>query len=58
MFTVKAIWGTLSENNNPNINPQFIQFLRDENDEIVTRSLGAKPYLEVSAGIENIFKVP
>ena len=57
VITFKGVWGVLSDDNNPNTNPEYIQFLRDENDEVVTRSLGAKPYIEISAGIENIFKV-
>lgn len=57
IITFKGMWGELSDNNNPNVNPEFIQFLKDSNGNPLTTSLKGKPYMEVSAGVGNIFKV-
>ena len=57
VVSFKGIWGQLSDGNNPDKNPQLIQFLKDENGNAQTTSLQAKPYMEVSAGVGNIFKI-
>lgn len=56
VFSFKAIWGDLRPENNPNINSSLFQFQRNENNEFITYALGNKPYMEVSAGLTNIFK--
>ncbi|MEM6966799.1 MAG: DUF5686 family protein [Bacteroidota bacterium] len=57
IVSFKGVWGRLSDQNNPEKNSEFIQFLRDENDEPITSSLQSKPYMEFSVGVGNIFKV-
>lgn len=51
-FTFDCIYGGLSDKNNPAICKEgnFVM-------PVQTRPLGAMPYMEVGAGIENIFKV-
>ena len=56
VVSFKGIWGQLSDQNNPDVNPEFIQFLKDDNGLVQTTSLAAKPYMEASVGIGNIFK--
>lgn len=54
VFSFRGLWGNLSRDNNP---------LRADNPEglfafpSTTYTLGDRPYMEVSAGVENIFKV-
>ena len=69
VLTVKTIYGGLTDANNPNKNPELIQFTNqvDENGEILldengepmreTFTLSDSPYIEGSVGITNIFKV-
>lgn len=57
IVSFKGIWGQLSDANNPDLNPQLIQFLKDEDGVPQTTSLESRPYMEVSAGVGNIFKV-
>ncbi len=53
----KIIYGRLTDGNNPDKNPDFIQFLNNDDDERVTYTLQEQPYMEASVGIGNIFKV-
>ena len=55
VVSFKAIYGQLSDKNNPNKNPGLIQFV-EENGKAITYTLEEKPYMEASAGIMNIFK--
>jgi len=57
VLTFKGVWGSLRDTNNPNLNPELIQFTRDENGQAETFTLDERPYLEGSVGIANIFKV-
>lgn len=57
VVSLKGVWGKLSDDNNPETNSEFIQFLKDENGESITSSLQSKPYMEFSVGVGNIFKV-
>jgi hypothetical protein len=52
----KAIYGQLSDNNNPTLHPSLYQFPVTATGEPITYSLGNTPYIEGSVGIENIFK--
>jgi len=56
VITFKAIWGRLTDKNDPNKNPELIQFVRNEEGKLETFSLESKPYIEVSAGVKNIMK--
>ena len=69
VVTLKMIYGGLSDSNDPNKNPNLIQFtnqidengepILDENGELLkeTFTLDDKPYIEGSVGVLNIFKV-
>jgi hypothetical protein len=52
----KALYGGLSDQNNPALNSSVYQFPTDGNGVPITYALGDKPYMEASVGIENIFK--
>jgi hypothetical protein len=52
----KAIWGGLSNENNPSLHPNLYQLPIASNGEPITYGLGSTPYTEGSVGIENIFK--
>jgi len=52
---MKALWGSLSDDNNPVLNKEIIQFPTSLIDGDFT--LGTKPYVEGSVGLANIFKV-
>jgi len=56
-ITFKAIYGRLTDSNNPEKHPEYIQFLNDEQDRRVTYTLQDEPYIEAGIGVGNIFKV-
>ncbi len=49
----KYLWGSLSRRNNPSLHPNLFRFPSDANVQI----MGDTPYMEISAGIDNIFKI-
>lgn len=53
----KGIYGRLTDSNNPDVNPEYIQFQNDENGQRVNYTLESKPYMETGFGIGNILKV-
>ena len=58
MFRVRALWGTLTDKNNPykNHDPDLFLFpMRDGRPTSFV--MGNKPYVEASVGIYNIFKL-
>jgi hypothetical protein len=55
--TFKVLYGQMSDLNNPNLNPELIQFPTDSKGNPTTFLLDGQPYMEFSAGVENIFKV-
>jgi len=55
VVTMKALWGTLSDDNNPTLRKGIIQFPEGIGTEDFT--LDETPYVEGSIGISNIFKV-
>ena len=57
LVTFKAVYGTLSNQNNPNKNPELLQFLKNENGQPITYTLERRPYMEASVGVGNILKV-
>ena len=57
VITFKGIWGNLSDQNNPTINKNLIQFIKNANGQVETTTLKSKPYMEASIGVLNIFKV-
>ncbi len=52
----KAIYGGLSDENNPSLHPSLFQFPVTGTGQPITYALGRTPYIEGSVGIENIFK--
>lgn len=56
-LTFKAIYGGLSDSNNPDKHPEFIQFQNDEENRRVNYTLEEKPYIEAGVSVGNIFKV-
>lgn len=57
VISAKVIYGKFTDKNNPELNPQLPQFQRNADGLPETYSLASKPYLEVSAGLYNIFRV-
>lgn len=57
VFSVKSLWGGIRDENNPTLHPSLYEFPKDATGAPITYSLGSKPYVEGSVGIENIFKV-
>lgn len=57
IVTFKGLYGSLSNENNPLLDPTLVQFTEGENGGQATFTLDNKPYVEASFGISNIFKV-
>jgi len=57
VVTAKLLYGTLSNTNNPDYQDDLFKLPVQENGTPLTYSLEAKPYIEISAGIANIFKL-
>ena len=57
IVTFKGLYGSLSDENNPLLDPTLIQFTEGENGGQATFTLDDRPYIEASFGISNIFKV-
>ena len=54
-ITIKALYGGLSTQNTPSANNGLQSFPKDKNNVSLTQGLGKTPYMEVSAGVGNIF---
>ncbi len=54
LITFKALWGGLSKRNNPDLNSDLFQFPL-KNETYIMK--GAKPYMEIGVGLDNIFSV-
>ncbi len=57
IVSAKGIIGNLTDENNPEINPDLMQFSHDINGFSSTYTLNTKPYGELSVGVGNIFKL-
>jgi len=58
VITAKVLYGGLRDENNPNVNKTLLNFPTDRvTKQSTTYSLNKEPYVEVSAGIANIFKL-
>ena len=57
VVTFKALWGGLDQRNRPNADNSLILFPVNDAGESLTHTLEAKPYIEASVGISNIFRV-
>ncbi len=57
IVTCKVLFGSLSKENNPDINDDLFKFPTDIKGNPTTFSLDKKPYVEVSVGISNILRI-
>lgn len=57
VVSFKSLWGGLRSENNPANDPTLFQFPVREGSQTITHTLNNGPYMEASAGIENIFKL-
>jgi Family of unknown function (DUF5686)/CarboxypepD_reg-like domain len=55
--SVKLLYGSLRDNNNPAYNTDLYTFPKDKNGDVTTFTLKNGPYVEVSVGLANIFKI-
>ena len=53
---LKALAGRLSDENNPNVHPELLQFPTNSEGEKTTHLMSSTPYIEASLGVTNIFK--
>ncbi|MBK9255732.1 MAG: carboxypeptidase-like regulatory domain-containing protein [Saprospiraceae bacterium] len=57
VVTFKALYGSTSAKNNPNLHSELVQLPKDENGQTTTFLLDGRPYIEASIGVTNIFKM-
>jgi hypothetical protein len=57
VFSAKAIWGGLRNENNPAFTDDVFQFPIDDIARPISYTLNDGPYIEGSVGIANIFKL-
>lgn len=57
VLTFKGLWGRVSQANIPNKENNLLVFPQNTQGETTTFSLDNRPYVEMSVGVENIFKV-
>lgn len=55
--TFKMLYGGIRDENNPYKNPDLLKFPTDDQGQPTTFALGKTPYIEVSVGLANIFKL-
>jgi len=55
--TFKMLYGGIRNENNPYNNPDLLKFPTDAQGQPTTFALGKTPYVEVSVGLANIFKI-
>jgi len=52
VVSFRGVWGHLSAKNDPECNPELFRYPHDA----TTRTMNQGPYMEMSAGVDNIFK--
>ena len=57
VVSFKILYGSLADENNPNLDPELIQFPIDDLGDPSTFTFGKKPYLEAGVGLTNIFRI-
>ena len=57
LITFKALYGSLSDRNDPLLQPGLFSFPLDETGTPLTYTLGSKPYIEAGIGLSNIFRI-
>lgn len=55
--TFKILYGGVRDENNPGKHPDLLKFPADDQGQPTTFALGKTPYIEVSVGLANIFKL-
>ncbi len=56
VITFKMVYGALDDTNNPNLNPELIQFSNNANGTQTTYAFDDRPYIEYGVGIYNVFR--
>jgi hypothetical protein len=56
-FSFKCLYGGLDAANDPTKTNGIFKFPKDKNGKSITNHLGKEPYIEISAGIGNIFQI-
>jgi hypothetical protein len=57
LVTLKVLFGSLSNSNNPDYQSNLIKFPTDVNGVPLTYSLHSQPYFEAGLGLSNILKI-
>jgi len=57
VFSFKAIYGGLRDENNPLYSSEVFKFQENEAGQATTYGFGRDPYMEASVGLTNIFKI-
>jgi len=57
VVSFKAFYGSLSDENNPNLNSSLLQFAENDSGQQTTFLIGSQPYMEASIGFTNILKI-
>lgn len=57
VFSFKGVYGGLRDTNNPSLNNQVYNWQTNSQGQQTSFTFGKEPYMEVSAGVANIFKV-
>jgi hypothetical protein len=57
VLSAKVLYGGVRDENNPNYNTELLKFPADKANIPTTFTLNKQPYIELSAGISNIFKL-
>lgn len=57
IVTFKALYGSLSENNRPELHDNLFRLPSDETGTPFTYTLARKPYIEAGVGLSNIFRI-
>ncbi len=57
VFSLKALWGGLRDENNPAYAQNSIQMPQDDLGRPISYTINRDPYIEGSVGIANIFKL-
>jgi len=57
LVTFKALYGGVSNINNPSLNSDLFKFPTEINGTPLTYSLEKKPYIEAGIGVSNIFRI-
>jgi len=57
VFSFKGVYGGLRDTNNPTLNNSLFAWQTNAENQQSSFTFGDKPYMEISAGIANIFKI-